>query len=430
MDLHIFQSDKGDCLLLEGQNSGRVLCDGGMAASMKKSVRKELAKLRSAGKSIDYAYISHIDQDHISGVLRLLEDELEWRVYDHHQTSGNPSAKPKVPRPPAFGGIFHNAFREQVGANMGKVTDLLAAAANLGLSSSHPKLIAFGAEMQNIVLSVPEAIRVSHLASSQLLGIPTNRIPGSNDDAKLLMVRPRQGSFAIGSMQFTVVGPTQDEVKQLRDGWNDYLGDPENMKSLKRLRDRLDDDRRDIANRDISLSDWESYRGVSVPNIASLMFMVEENGKRLLLTGDSQQDIILKGLKATGYLSVGHCHLDALKVQHHGSENNMDENFCRIVSADHYIFCGNGEHGNPDPRVLRMIYNSRIGPAAVRSRSPAANGRPFCFWFSTSSAEQEAGSKERKAFGEVERIVANMVQSSGGLMTAKFNTGTKLKLSI
>ena len=160
------------------------------------------------------------------------------------------------------------------------------------------------------------------------------------------------------------------------------------------------------------------------------MFMVEENGKRLLLTGDSQQDIILKGLKHTGFLDDGSCHVDALKVQHHGSENNLDENFCRIVSADHYIFCGNGEHGNPDPRVLKQIYNSRVGPASVQAQAPGAQGGPFTFWFSTTSPHQPKNSKERKAFAAVEELTAKMVADSGGRMTAKFNAAASITLSL
>ena len=70
--------------------------------------------------------------------------------------------------------------------------------------------------------------------------------------------------------------------------------------------------------------------------------MVEEDSKTLLLTGDSQQDKILKGLRLSGYLprEGGGLHVNVLKAQHHGSEHNFDEEFCRTVSADHYLFCG------------------------------------------------------------------------------------------
>jgi hypothetical protein len=77
------------------------------------------------------------------------------------------------------------------------------------------------------------------------------------------------------------------------------------------------------------------YKSATAPNIASLMLMVEEQGQRILLTGDSQQDIILKGLQTTGFLDTGAVHLAVLKVQHHGSDENLHAQFCRKVSADH-----------------------------------------------------------------------------------------------
>jgi hypothetical protein len=39
------------------------------------------------------------------------------------------------------------------------------------------------------------------------------------------------------------------------------------------------------------------------------------------------------------------------------------------------VFCANGEHGNPDLRVLEAIVDSRIGPAHSRSENPQAKNR-------------------------------------------------------
>ena len=83
MKLQIFQSAQGDCLLLEGKDKKLVLCDGGMRSSIKSHVRDELTKLRTKGRELEFVYVSHIDSDHISGVLQLLEDEVEWRVFDY-----------------------------------------------------------------------------------------------------------------------------------------------------------------------------------------------------------------------------------------------------------------------------------------------------------------------------------------------------------
>lgn len=433
MKLQIFQSAQGDCLLLEGANGGRVLCDGGMAASMRQHVRDELTKLRDGGETIDVIYISHIDQDHISGALQLLEDELEWRLFDHHQAAGTPIRTPKAPRPPAIGGLWHNAFRDQIGKNAGEVEDLLAAAAPTLLASAVPEIVELGEELEHIAVSIPEAVKVSRYASADLLDIPINKLPGSNAKPKLLMIRDDQAPFEIGSMRFTIVGPTNEELTLLRDGWNNFLRSVKGKESIKKLRAEIKRKIDAFGTESFDLRDWngiEDYKGVTTPNIASLMFMVEEGGKRLLLTGDSQQDIILKGLELTGYLDAGHLHIDVLKVQHHGSENNADENFCRKVSADNYIFCGNGSHGNPELSVIELIYNSRLGAKKKRALAPASDGRPFKFWFSTSAASQAEDSQQREAFAEVEKLVAKLVQKSNGQLTAEFNKGPLLELHV
>src|SRR5688572_21114898 len=133
MKLTIFQSGKGDCLLLEARSGELMLCDGGMSANLRKHVRAELGALRAAGRALEFVYVSHIDSDHISGVLQLLEDEVAWRVFDHHQQRGRPVHQPDVPRPPVIKGLLHNGFRDLITANNRRVEDLLATRAIEGL---------------------------------------------------------------------------------------------------------------------------------------------------------------------------------------------------------------------------------------------------------------------------------------------------------
>jgi metal-dependent hydrolase (beta-lactamase superfamily II) len=100
MKLRIFESQDGDCLLVESQDGKRILCDGGRTASMRDHVSGELAKLRKAKKKLDIAYCSHVDNDHITGILAMLEDELQWRIHDHRKKDAPGTPPPKVPRPP------------------------------------------------------------------------------------------------------------------------------------------------------------------------------------------------------------------------------------------------------------------------------------------------------------------------------------------
>jgi hypothetical protein len=441
MKLDIFQSDKGDCILLESKDGKRILCDGGMTRSLTKHVAPNLAKLRKADKAIDFAYVSHIDMDHIAGVLRLLQDELDWRVFEHQKKSGNKKVKPpSAPRPPEIGGIWHNSFGSQLGKKKLKpIEDLLAAAVPALLATRVDDLQDAGEELYDIATAIPEAIKVSRLASPGILGIPLNQAPGLAHAGKLMMVRPGQPSFKIGSLKLTIVGPTRKELKSLQDGWRTWLADNEDtVKAIDEQLKKKISKFGTAAGEPISLGDWNgipNFKGVTAPNIASLMFMVEESGKTakdrktLLLTGDSQQDFIISGLEATGFLDAGGLHLDVLKVPHHGSEKNTDKRSAALISADHYVFCGNGEHRNPDCGVVEILINSRLdSDPKLQAKAPQAAGRPFKFWFSSNSKVGPINAKGRAHMREVEKIVAAAVKRSKGRMSAVFNGGDFLTL--
>lgn len=445
MKLTIFQSDKGDCLLLEAGSGDLMLCDGGMGPSMRNHVRAELSAFRDEGRELEFVYVSHIDNDHISGVLQLLEDEVEWRVFDHHQQNGDPVKKPGVPRPPVIKGILHNSFRDLITANEKPIESLLAAKSIENLLSAMapslfgtavPDLMKAAEEMQAIATGVPEGIKVSKLIAADALDIPLNRPPGVTGPSKLLYAGRPGERFDLGSMRFTLIGPTKDELKDLRDGWNNWLrNNKERLKKIRaEMKKRVDEfSTGALMDSPFDLREWEGipgYKGVTVPNIASLMFMVEENEKRLLLTGDGQQDFILGGLERTGFIEEGHLHLDVLKVQHHGSENNMDTNFAKKVSADHYVFCGNGEHENPDLGVIDIIFNSRLGNSSVRALAPEAKNRTFHFWFSTTSAAQDENTKKHEHFRKVEKKAEDLATLSNGLLQLHFNENSSIVLEI
>jgi beta-lactamase superfamily II metal-dependent hydrolase len=56
----------------------------------------------------------------------------------------------------------------------------------------------------------------------------------------------------------------------------------------------------------------------------------------MLLTGDARGDKILEGLEMVGLVrKVGRSGIDLLKVPHHGSSNNLDDEFFERIMADH-----------------------------------------------------------------------------------------------
>jgi hypothetical protein len=90
------------------------------------------------------------------------------------------------------------------------------------------------------------------------------------------------------------------------------------------------------------------------------------------------------------------------------------------VTADAYVFCGNGEHENPDLRVLSLIAERRF---------TENGGAPFKFWFNCHStvSERDAGSRHML---EIEHLMARLEAESGGRLTAEFLTGSSFEVPV
>src|SRR6187431_112492 len=119
MRLRVYQSDKGDCLLVSGTAGGHILVDGGMRQAFQDHVRADLGKMAAKKESLDLIYVSHIDQDHISGVLELLNTVMAWRVYEFRKKQGAKVKAPAFPKMPVIKEIWHNAFSDLLKENAG-----------------------------------------------------------------------------------------------------------------------------------------------------------------------------------------------------------------------------------------------------------------------------------------------------------------------
>jgi beta-lactamase superfamily II metal-dependent hydrolase len=94
----------------------------------------------------------------------------------------------------------------------------------------------------------------------------------------------------------------------------------------------------------------------------------------MLFTGDARGDFILEGLGDAGLLeNEVYCDVDILKIPHHGSDNNVTEEFFERVRARHYVFSGNGEHGNPERETMKMLIEAR-------KRTQALQRKKFSIW--------------------------------------------------
>jgi beta-lactamase superfamily II metal-dependent hydrolase len=420
MRLTAFQSDKGDCLLLTNTaGTARILVDGGMPVSYNAHVAAAMGKLQVAKKALDVVYVSHIDQDHIGGVLKMLDDEAAWRVKEFQKD--NPEIKkPTVPRPPKIKEIWHNGFGELLNKMATPIADALSAMAPVLAGSDLAEIRREALKQSDLVTSIGEAIKVSRRISPKQLNIPLN----PRADGKLMMLRKSQPPIKIGGLTITIIGPTEAHLKKLREDWKTFLQSANGKKQLKEIRDTA---RRTeellgasefdnlVASLRLQAEMFGDPKEVTPPNLASLTLLVEDDSESLLLTGDARGDQIVDGLKQAGRLNGGTIEVGVMKVPHHGSENNIDSDFVEAVIARDYVFCGNGFSENPNTKVIEMMFRRR------RAASP----KPFRFWFNSS----EAVSANPKHMAKVETLVKNLAKTAKGQFTFRFLTkGSSMKI--
>jgi len=433
MKIRVFQSDKGDCLLLTSANGKkRVLVDGGMTSSYTQHVAPALSKLKGVRPRLDVVYVSHIDDDHISGVLRLMNDLMDWRVFDFHskhkKAGDKPPKKPKSARPPDVGKIWHNAFHELLEDNAGPIGEMLAATTALLSASQRSIGKAIFEQHSELALSKTQAMQLVRRTGADQLAIPVNPEFGHK---LMLLLKAKPPKLKVGTMEFIVIGPAEADLAKLRDEWNDWLD--ANTETLAEIRRKAKADE-DLLRSDVDrlLAPLTQQAGsfvesqielakklgnrtqVTTPNLASLMFFVRDGKRTLLLTGDGHAEDVLKGLAQRNLLdATGKLHVDVLKVPHHGAEFNMTPAFAQAVTADDYIFCGNGFATNPEPDVIDLL---------VKERKKALPQRAFTLWFnSTSAMTQPSFQKHMKA---VEKNVADHVKNGKGKVKARFINGS------
>ena len=138
-----------------------------------------------------------------------------------------------------------------------------------------------------------------------------------------------------------------------------------------------------------------AFTDSSVPNLSSIVVQVTSGKRKLLLTGDARGDFVLEGLKSCKLLSADKPYVvDILKVPHHGSDRNMTRKFFEQVHATHYVFSGDGEHGNPERATMKMLFDAR-------AKTDSLKDAEFTVWLTYPIDEiddrrEETWEKERK----------------------------------
>lgn len=312
--LHIVQAEFGDCFILEsksGNDSTTLLIDGGPYQTFKNHLKPTLQKLPLNGK-IDLMILSHIDNDHIIGLLDLLNEIKNQRANGIKELVKITS-------------MWHNSFKDLL---------QLSDEPNKLFSNIFPdqSLIKNKNVMESIIMKgFQQGTDLTALAKS--LKMPIN----AGFD-KVIEVEDNVRSTCLKNINLHIFGPTKKNLDKLRKEWNDWFIEKQQTKKT-----------------DLGLV---QILDKSVPNLASIMFLAEIKNIKILFTGDGLGQDVVDMLSRNRMLDKnGKFHVDVLKVPHHGSDRNTSQEFFNIVYAEYYIISANGRDDNPSLDTLRWIIN-------------------------------------------------------------------------
>lgn len=299
----------GDCLLIEyGTETSRhyVVVDGGTSGTGDDLVAR--LEARGAGE-IELMVVTHIDNDHIAGVLDFLE-------------------RPELPVP--VGEVWFNGFRhlpESPLESLGPVQG----------------------ERLTTRLTKPD------LKDRWNAGFG-GRAVGANP------AEPLPCRTLPGGLKLTVLSPGPPALAALRPKWVDIVGEanldpaapqpevidlPPNIEALGPF----------IPPHVPHLAAEPFVAESKEANGSSIVLLAEFDAKKLLLTGDGQPAMILPAIDRL----VGPGNLlevDLFQSPHHGSKGNLNVELASRIRASHILFSTNGPKGFKHPNheaVARML---------------------------------------------------------------------------
>lgn len=321
LELRLLPARQGDALWLrwgKREPLRQLIIDMGTSETGK-NLRTRLEALPPDQRKFELLVVTHIDSDHIGGVLSCLVE-----------------AKKKLPSL-EFGDIWFNGL------------DHLEEARRRTLEEQR---------------GVQGAALVKWLARQ-----PWNQAFGGG--AVCREGRPRSVMLP-GKLKLTVLGPTRQRLAELAPVWKEEV-----RLALKKKRERARRALEELGRKKqvkptlAALADLKrlaakvSGQDPSKANGSSILLLVEYDGRRLLLTGDAYAQDIVDGIDALG--GSAPLALDAFKLPHHGSRENTTAAMIERVDCPLFLVSTDGtqfEHPHAEA-VACVLASSRRKPAGL-----------------------------------------------------------------
>lgn len=349
LKIRMYPAGNGDAFLISAAGSN-VLVDAGYAKTFDDYISRDLLDLSRRGERLDLVIASHIDADHISGLIRFFS------------LNGSFALPHLVP----IGDVWHNSLRSLSARNWAEISpsdrDILNAIRQRG--HRHP-VTQLGADAAEI-----SARQGSSLASL----IHKGGYKWNLEDGTASITMDRTMLHLPGGT-VRVIGPRQERLDGLLRWWKrrlrqmgytgsagsgEVIGDAFEFMCEHAPESKVSDPvPLSAGGRKLLNEVYET--DTSITNGSSIAAIVELGGARVLMLADAwAEDMVyaLRTLQSQGCSML----FDAIKVSHHGSLRNTSPELLELIDAPIYMVSSNGTgHGHPDIEVLAAIVDRAAG---------------------------------------------------------------------
>jgi beta-lactamase superfamily II metal-dependent hydrolase len=293
LSIEMLAADQGDALIVQWARAGgplhRMLIDCGTTRTWARTLKPRILQGSEQERHFELFILSHIDSDHIEGALPLMKEMKALNI--------------------TFGDVWFNGRHHL----------------DTKLSGKHGEKFS-------------EAIRSN--------GLKWNHRFGGAAVVREEGTLPEAIELADG-MQLTLLSPVPTTLERLGPAWDaDLKPAPPRSKKLGRTLE-------DITDLD-QLAERKFEADPSKPNGSSIAVLAEFGGKSLLLAADVYAPVLEEALALLcRRRRVKALPLDAFKLSHHASRNNLSVPVMKLVQCSQFLVSTNGDkHEHPDREAI------------------------------------------------------------------------------
>lgn len=309
MEIKFFDTGCGDAIHIRFLGDDKlyhnIFIDGGSESEgiYSNGIRKAIEAINQKSEIIDLWIITHIDDDHIGGVLRFINDEIFFKSVDISKTK-----------------FWYNYAPVDYDA---------------GVRDSNLKSVRQGVKLRQF------------LAKNSVL----------NE-----FVTDALGTLDFYGAKMTILSPDQISLKNLIEKWKKEEIKIMKKKQADKKSGRPNDYKKKIEDFDLSTFQEDS----SDANRSSIAFLLSFNGHNFLFMADSHPAVVSRSLLNLGFLpKEKRLELAYMQVSHHGSKFNTSDQLLALINCSHFVVSADGfnKHNLPNKETLvRIMKENSEGP--------------------------------------------------------------------